>query len=80
MLHTTQFLNAIISGVRIIVEHVIAGIKRFRIVKDVYRNTKQNFDDLVMEIACGLHNFRQPLRHPVSTVSLLHLAAECYFQ
>ena len=80
MLHTTQFLNTIISRVRIIVEHVIAGIKRFRIVKDVYRNTKQNFDDLVMEIACGLHNFRQSLRHPVSTVNLLQLAAECYFQ
>ena len=41
---------------RIVVEHVICGVKRCRIVKDVFRNTKDKFDDLVMEIACGLHN------------------------
>jgi len=50
--------NSLISKLRIIVEHVICGIKRCRIVKDVFRNTKDKFDDLVMEIACGLHNFR----------------------
>jgi hypothetical protein len=50
--------NSLISKIRIIVEHVICGIKRCRIVKDVFRNTKDRFDDLVMEIACGLHNFR----------------------
>jgi len=40
------------------VEHVIAGIKRSRSVKDVLRNTKDGFSDLVMVIACGLHNLR----------------------
>jgi len=50
--------NALISKVRVIVEHVISGIKRCRIVKDIFRNTKDKFVDLVMEIACGLHNFR----------------------
>jgi hypothetical protein len=50
--------NSLISKLRIIVEHVICGIKRCRIVKDVFRNTKDRFADLVMEIACGLHNFR----------------------
>jgi hypothetical protein len=54
--------NSLISRVRIIVEHVICGIKRCRIVKDVFRNTKDRFDDLVMEIACGLHNFRTAYR------------------
>jgi len=54
--------NSLISRVRIIVEHVICGIKRCRIVKDVFRNTKDKFDDLVMEIACGLHNFRTAYR------------------
>ncbi len=54
--------NAIISGVGIVVEHVISGIKRCRIVKDVFRNTKEGFRDLVMEIACGLHNFRTECR------------------
>ena len=54
--------NSLISSMRIIVEHVICGIKRCRIVKDVLRNTKDKFDDLVMEITCGLHNFRTAYR------------------
>lgn len=54
--------NALISKVRIIVEHVISGIKRCRILKDTFRNTKDGFADLVMEIACGLHNFRTACR------------------
>ena len=40
------------------VEHALAGVKRSRIVKDVLRNTKDQFSDLVMVVACGLHNFR----------------------
>jgi len=55
--------NKLISSVRIIVENVISGIKRCRILKDVYRNTKLYFDDLVMLLACGLHNFRSHQRH-----------------
>ncbi|MDM8524297.1 transposase family protein, partial [Desulfococcaceae bacterium HSG8] len=57
-----QIENSIISGVRIVVEHVISGIKRCRIVRDVFRNTKEKSDDLVTEIACGLHNFRTECR------------------
>ena len=57
-------INSVIAGVRIVVEHVIAGIKRCRIVKDIFRNTMEQFDDLVMEIACGLHNFRVTFRKP----------------
>jgi hypothetical protein len=55
--------NQMISSIRILVEHVIAGVKRCRIVHDVLRNTTAHFDDLVMEIACGLHNFRATLRY-----------------
>lgn len=55
--------NQMISSIRILVEHVISGVKRCRIVHDVFRNTKAPFDDLVMEIACGLHNFRTRLRY-----------------
>jgi hypothetical protein len=55
--------NQMISSIRILVEHVMAGVKRCRIVHDVFRNTKAHFDDLVMEIACGLHNFRTTLRY-----------------
>jgi hypothetical protein len=54
--------NTLIARLRIRVEHVIAGVKRCRIVKDLFRNTIQGFDDLVMEIACGLHNFRVECR------------------
>src|SRR5262249_24756189 len=54
--------NTMIARIRILVEHVIAAVKRCRIVHDVFRNTKAHFDDLVMEIACGLHNFRTTLR------------------
>jgi hypothetical protein len=50
--------NRLIASVRIVIEHVISGVKRCRIVKDVFRNTMADYDDLVMEIACALHNFR----------------------
>lgn len=54
--------NQIISSIRVGVEHIIAGVKRCRIVKDIFRNTKAFFADQVIEIACGLHNFRTTLR------------------
>jgi hypothetical protein len=57
--------NQVIASIRILVEHVIAGIKRCRIVRDVFRNTTAHYDDLVMESACGLHNFRTTLRYNV---------------
>jgi len=44
------------------VEHALAGVKRSRIVKDVLRNTKESFSDLVMTVACGLHNLRVQVR------------------
>src|SRR5262252_6548024 len=33
--------NRLISSIRIVIEHIIAGIKRCRIVKDIFRNTKE---------------------------------------
>ncbi len=50
--------NRLISRVRVVVEHVISGVKRLHIVSDVFRNTKEAYDDRVMSIACGLHNLR----------------------
>jgi hypothetical protein len=55
--------NKIISSIRMLVEHIISGVKQCRIVKDIFRNTKAFFADQVMEIACGLHNFRTILRN-----------------
>jgi hypothetical protein len=50
--------NRKISKIRVKVEHAISGVKRSRIVKDILRNTKDGFSDLVMVIACCLHNLR----------------------
>jgi hypothetical protein len=50
--------NRQISGFRIPVEHTVCGVKKCRIVKERFRCRKFRFDDLVMLIACGLHNFR----------------------
>ena len=43
---------------RVRVEHSIAGVKVFRIARDIHRNLKANFEDTLMETACGLHNLR----------------------
>src|SRR5271167_861019 len=51
--------NRMLAGVRVGVEHVIGGVKRCRIVSDTLRHLKRGFKDLVMEVACGLHNFRE---------------------
>lgn len=68
-----KFLNHLVSSVRIVVENVIAGVKRCRIVKDVLRLTKAGVSDLVMEIACGLHNLRVSCRYPLPTFDVLSL-------
>ena len=67
-----KMLNRSISSVRIRVEHAIAGTKRCRIVKDILRNTKAGISDLVMEIACALHNLRVDYRYP-PLVANVHL-------
>ena len=62
-----MFFNRLISSVRIRVEHVLASVKRCRIVKDVFRNTKKDMSDLAMRVACALHNWRISFRHPASS-------------
>ncbi|MFL5698871.1 MAG: transposase family protein [Ktedonobacteraceae bacterium] len=66
-------MNRAISSSRIVVEHVISGIKRCRIVKDILRNTRIEFEDIVMEIACALHNFRQKLRSKSERVNIFDM-------
>lgn len=65
-----QVRNRVWASGRVVVEHVIAGVKRSRMVKDVLRLTKEGISDRVMEIACSLHNFRQDCRHPAPTCDL----------
>jgi hypothetical protein len=50
--------NKELSKERIGVEHSIGGIKVFGIVHDIFRNFREGYADLVMETACGLHNWR----------------------
>ena len=49
--------NKEISGFRVLVEHAIGGIKRFRIAADLFRNKKADFNDTVILISCGLWNY-----------------------
>lgn len=70
-----KVLNGFLSSARIVVEHTLSGVKRARSVKDVLRNTKDGFSDLVMEVACALHNFRVDVRHPIPTLHLVALAS-----
>jgi hypothetical protein len=50
--------NREISKERVEIEHQIGGIKRCKIVADIFRNRKDYYGDDVFETACGLHNFR----------------------
>jgi hypothetical protein len=75
-----KFFNRLISSVRIVVENVISGVKRCRIVKDVLRLTKENISDVVMEIACGLHNLRITFRQPLQTIDIMDINELSYFK
>jgi hypothetical protein len=50
--------NRSVSKLRVRVEHSIAGVKVFRVTRDVCRNLRTDFEDMLMETACGLHNLR----------------------
>lgn len=47
-------LNQLISSIRVIVEHAIAGIKRYKAARDIYRHRMPNFDDLFQLLCAGL--------------------------
>lgn len=49
--------NRLISSIRVVSEHAIAGYKRFKAAADIYRNKLPNFDDLLTEVSIGLNNF-----------------------
>lgn len=50
--------NRKIAASRIKVEHAIRDVKIFRIVKEIIRNWSYGFKDKIMEICCGLSNFK----------------------
>lgn len=63
--------NRELSRVRVIIEHLISGAKRIRIVKEEMRLKVENVSDDLMEIACGMHNFRTALRQPFAKILFL---------
>jgi hypothetical protein len=50
--------NRRIARRRVRIEHVNSSLKRCRIVHDTCRLRKAGVRDLLMEVCCGLHNFR----------------------
>lgn len=69
-------LNTLCSSVRGVVEHTMSGVKRCRIVQDVLRLTTTGIADLVMEIACGLHNLRVSCRHPLPLFDFMSFGSD----
>lgn len=55
--------NKLISSMRVKVEHVMAGVKRLRAVKEKLRLRTHDIYDEVMCIACGIHNLRTANRN-----------------
>lgn len=45
------------SSIRVLAEHAIGGVKRLRIVTDVFRNKIKGFGDQAMLVSCGLWNY-----------------------
>lgn len=54
--------NRSISSFRVVVEHAIAGMKRFKAYADIWRNKLIHLDDTVMRIAAGLWNLHIEMR------------------
>jgi hypothetical protein len=58
-----KMYNKLLATLRVKVEHVMAGIKRLKIVKDTIRLKNEQVRDKVMLIAVALHNLRIAYRN-----------------
>ena len=58
LLESEKKRNRFLGGLRVGVEHALAGVKRCRIVLDTFRGWRKALVDEVMLAACGLHNLR----------------------
>lgn len=54
--------NRLISSLRVIAEHAIAGIKRYKAASDIYRNRLPNLDDTFQLLSAGLWNYHLSLK------------------
>ena len=59
--------NHVISSFRIVVEHAIGGMKRYRAASDKLRNKPGIFDDRVNVVAAGLWNYHLAYGHTEQT-------------
>ena len=50
------------SSVRVLVENALAGVKRLKIVADIFRNRKEGFNDQAMLVSCGLWNYHLAMK------------------
>jgi hypothetical protein len=50
-------MNKLISSYRVIVEHAIGGIKRYRCMSEKLRNHKAFIDDTFILLSAGLWNY-----------------------
>jgi hypothetical protein len=50
--------NRWISRIRVKIEHIIAGVKIFRKVKEKFRGRLFNREDTIMLVACALYNLK----------------------
>lgn len=42
---------------RVLVEHVLAGVKPLKVVSEIYRDRRVTTEDRFMVMACGLRNY-----------------------
>lgn len=57
--------NKLHASKRVAVEHIIGKIKIMRIVKEINRNKKQGYRDVVFNIAVSLYNFKHKKRNTI---------------
>ena len=55
-------MNTLISSYRVVVEHAIAGVKRYRCIAEKLRNHKAFIDDQLLLLATGLWNYHLEMR------------------
>jgi hypothetical protein len=50
--------NRFVGSNRVLVEHTLAGLKRYAIIANKFRNKRLEFADEMMNLAAGLWNFK----------------------
>ena len=62
--------NKWVSKIRVKIEHIIASVKIFRKVKEKYRGRLFGREDVIMLVACALHNLKnKKKRNPIKSYS-----------